>query len=785
MAKKLDIKKLFLERGEIIGLALAGGVGVLLIAVTLFRPGRGLFSPGSGDMIKALKSPSDTAEAKLRDPDNQPTDGEKAPPEEEAKKKRIKPTLDALAAADFPQSPWVAHLEVDSLPRSEPKVFNIKEAAAAAETVPLQSYILRVAGNKMYVRVLKGEGDRAGGEGGDALGAAGGRLRGMMSPGGGGAGRGGRGMGGLAGMGMPPGGEGGPGGAGGLGFESKKKAKKASEIPLEKLQNEIMAEQVRPVRMAVIAGSFPLKDQVEEFRRKLRLPSEAAVLGELSAFVPPSGRTSQSFKFRGVKVQRRQLDRDGKPLEEWKDKKLQEDYAPYVIVTGQRFEEDDPQLEKVRFPGLAMRKLMQFRPENVGKGVVGTGAGGYGALYGGGSAPGMGEGGPGMGGKMMGGPPGMGGMMMGKKGKDENLPEDRYPKVESQLALLQKTLKELESKDVADLAATKSRFTSKGVDIFDDTDEGMDDPVPPGGLGKGGLPGEGGPGEGGDLTRQYELPEYCLVRVIDVTVEPGKTYEYRLKIVMSNPNYKRPDVASTEYSKAPTIESEWSTLPIKVEVHDDLRYYAVDQRKLDGSGSSAPLISELDERRQLVMQAHRFLSDVDLARGPTVPVGNWAVAERFAVYRGEYVGRRVRVELPVWKFDLEDYAIATDSTTAEKQGRRGIEVPFGLEAKGDQPEAILVDFDTGNHGYERVTQVDEDKVDTKMVRDQSHVEALLLMPDGKLVLRESAIDSDTSGGEGEDRNRRVKEARDRVKAIKEGAEKKPVMPGGGGVGSPG
>src|SRR5947199_349441 len=44
MAKKLDLKKVFLQRGEMIGLSVAGVVGAALLVTSLFLPGRGLFS---------------------------------------------------------------------------------------------------------------------------------------------------------------------------------------------------------------------------------------------------------------------------------------------------------------------------------------------------------------------------------------------------------------------------------------------------------------------------------------------------------------------------------------------------------------------------------------------------------------------------------------------------------------------------------------------------------------------------------------------------------------------
>jgi hypothetical protein len=158
------------------------------------------------------------------------------------------------------------------------------------------------------------------------------------------------------------------------------------------------------------------------------------------------------------------------------------------------------------------------------------------------------------------------------------------------------------------------------------------------------------------------------------------------------------------------------------------------------------------------------------------------VAERFAVYRGEYVGRTERVEVPIWKFDIEDFVVASDSTTTKRQP--GISVHFGLNARGDQPEAILVDFDTGRHNYDRVIGKgdDDEEVKTRKVTDQAHVEVLMLYPDGRLMLREGAIDCNDQEGEGKRRAEDVREARKRVRGLKKDKKKDGIDRGTGGTG---
>jgi hypothetical protein len=55
------------------------------------------------------------------------------------------------------------------------------------------------------------------------------------------------------------------------------------------------------------------------------------------------------------------------------------------------------------------------------------------------------------------------------------------------------------------------------------------------GGGMGGMMG----GEGG-MGMEIKLPEYRMFRFVDTTVEPGKTYRYRVQISVRNPNYGLP-----------------------------------------------------------------------------------------------------------------------------------------------------------------------------------------------------------------------------------------------------
>src|SRR5262249_31184753 len=133
-----------------------------------------------------------------------------------------------------------------------------------------------------------------------------------------------------------------------------------------------------------------------------------------------------------------------------------------------------------------------------------------------------------------------------------------------------------------EVAAPPDRFKSEDFDIFrsrPDTGTGT-------GGGEGGRPGLSGARPGGGNTEgpgaggtegHGELPEDCPVRLLDVSVQPAKSSEYRLQVVMANPNYDRKDVASPTYQVARELASEWSKMPIRVHVDPELHYYAIDQ----------------------------------------------------------------------------------------------------------------------------------------------------------------------------------------------------------------
>src|SRR5215831_17320545 len=161
-------------------------------------------------------------------------------------------------------------------------------------------------------------------------------------------------------------------------------------------------------------------------------------------------------------------------------------------------------------------------------------------------------------------------------GLPERLDGIRYPRPENSLRLLKQSLEKI---------GTPRQTTPRDADAENPFEKEIDkDAIKPKGT---------------------AIPEYCLARFIDATVEPGQSYEYRFKVRMHNPNSMRAkDIASAELAKSEHITSEWVYIPGQIGIPADFSFFAVDERELnrrrfaDAKGPS---------RDETVVQLHRWL----------------------------------------------------------------------------------------------------------------------------------------------------------------------------------
>jgi hypothetical protein len=535
----------------------------------------------------------------------------------------------------------------------------------------------------------------------------------------------------MGGMGPPGMGGMGPPGMGAPGFmppeQTGEKLPTTRTVDIDKLnlQNTRLAENINPLRMGIIVGSFPYKKQIEEYRNALRFETLPEMYADPRS-VP---------QFVGMDVERREVFPDGQATPWWK-LDLERTYGPHFLKARGQTEPDEPELAEIVFEGLAMPRVAQFRP-------------------------------------------------------------GRYPKVEAELKHIEETLAELKKAREGKKIARPNPFADDKFSIFNarsfqgvgNQGGGFTGGMGPGGMGMGpppgmrpGMqapgvppgPGEGGPaGYGTTTAQQFVLPEYCLLRILDVTIQPGKTYEYRFKVRMANPNYQRPDVVFPNVARDKEIAStDWIPVTERLVVPPELYYYAVDVRKLDKEKARLRAPS----RGQVALQAQKWIDHVfpnpdDFKN--SYPVGDWSVAERLLVYPGESVAQTPEIEVPIWLYPAERFALAT-------KGRKDV-VPVNFGTRFAPSDPLLVSAEGGdNLSYLKLTEVGENNARKhQSILDRAPQELLILTADGRLVRRDSETDK-----EDKERVDRYDAWKARIKEVRE-AKRQPLQSSPFGPGGPG
>lgn len=739
--KEFDTKQFLLEKGEVVGLYSAIALMVLMLILSLFMPGSGFFSGSPKEKALALKKDTDQLDNSLRT---------KQPSEKDLPEKREGRLIDIdtreLKADSFAPGGLFFEPRIRENPaRRPPRIYNVDEAIVAIAHVPIDVYLFDKNFEKIWVLVDK-DGRRSSGGGGGAnsfnpfL---------QLSKGGGMMGSGGMPQGMMGGM---------RGGMGGMNpmmmqmqrlsmnpnnaqnFQSADSSDgyRAIQIPVKDWNpEERTAHQLRPLRMAIIAGSFPYKNQLEEHKTKLRLASTDAVLNE--QVETSDGKKAEAFRFLGIEVQRKEVDANGNTINDWALLELGKTYQLWLKNTWVPFQQEDPKLEQVRFPGLAMPLLREFRVSQT-------------------TAPGI---------------PGMA-QLMGMMNKMQQQPgavkpaqttatndtaegkeETHYPNVIESLPKIQATLAELNKEQTQQVAAPRQRtptlldpFNPNAVITTDNPQPAAPDPKQ----------------AGANESKEY-IPEHVLARAVDVTIEPGKHYRYRLRIKMANPNYKNPDVASPDYKEGESLVSkDWKEIQQTVSVPPELRYYVVDEKQgstrndrnaIPVESAQAELWRDNPKSDQVVMQFQRWVESTQRSRKDSdlVSVGEWAVADRVLVSRGEYVGRKVKVDLPIWVYTRNAFILPVENQKERARNRKvktGIDVDFGQE--NPDSNMILIDFEGG-----KVSST------TAKLVDNSVMEVLMLGPDGKLLARNNMKDTND-----EERKKNREEVMKRIQDVRTG-----------------
>ena len=571
--------------------------------------------------------------------------------------------------------------------RGQPNVLTPKEVRLAyvRAQLPRIRFTLDAGGNPTKVCVLKR--DRLGG--GQPAGP-GGLKPGDLAP-----------MGGLPRM----GGMRGPGGKFGL-QQAPVLADNIELVDIAAAEKCVLATEPFGQRLVLVEASFPYKQQLEEHRTRLRLPSNGAVLAERVRDKDGKGRPS--FRFNGLVIERAVANRDGswgpwqrllgkvRPEEEVERRAydLEQAYQALVLQLppAQRFEQDDPRLQPIikASRGLMMGLPRQFlsRP----------------------SPPGS--------------PPGT---RQGYAGLEGNLPT------------ILNTLQRLKE------TKTPPR---KLPDV-----KPFDGPAaPPVGRAPSERPKFGQPG------LEETLPDYCLVRFLDLLVEPGKVYKYRFKVKMANPNYapnpeQRKDTTPPLARPEELVTAAWKETP-PVAVPADEFLYAVDQAKVSRK-KLRPGFKTPDEN-QAIFQIQRWV-DSFRSGGGECGLGDWLVAARFFVGRGEHVRTPLGFTLEVPFYRLGETEVTLAALPGRRRGIRPPQIPLTF---GD--DSVLVDFEgEKERGRYTRTEMEGGKPRTVYVVDRVATEVLIQRPDGKLIARNTARDAADTVRENryEDYLKRIEEAR--------------------------
>jgi hypothetical protein len=498
-----------------------------------------------------------------------------------------------------------------------------------------------------------------------------------------------------------PGGRSGSG-SGGQNFDANVKRPAIKYIPIDELdkaieEGKLPAMTVIPLRGALIHMEIPYKRQVEEIKRALRLPStdEATQWGPI---------------YDGYEVQRRvtQVYADGKfdVISDWDEYKFEEqyqekinsrkvadtlenDYLSYFIRYDMQLALPLPQLvsELGSYPTIRLPNI-----QNTIKKLIDAGAKKI--------TP----------------------SDTTERLKNHSLPKDLY----------------------------RPQPGSDGASIYGENNV----------QGLGGAPKQpnktGGPGSGPTSYRPGMMMDTganapakvevdtLLLRFIDVNIEPGYTYEYRIRVKMLNPNFGRTsEVSNPADAKVERLFSRWFTIDAKnsnITIPSEQFVYATDvaaYRKTIEESYQGSREAELRDRLQVkdsqaVVEICRWLHSVTLESGTLrEPVGAWVVAD-IPVGRGEFVGRKTYVKLPLWSSETKSYILREISSNAgTKAGvANKYHLPKGWLVNFVTPD-ILVDFQGG-----RIPT----RLASKNIVEDVETELLIVSPDGKLTVKKSHED---------------------------------------------
>jgi hypothetical protein len=496
-------------------------------------------------------------------------------------------------------------------------------------------------------------------------------------------------------------------------------------IPLdpEKIADKRLALTIYPQRMVIIHAAFPYKEQVKEFARALRFKDEAEIFDPRNDAAPI---------FKGFLIQRRVLYLDQRVAADWHDLNYESHYRETIYPRSLGDHEDPWELSYVKLPVEA--DMVMPLPD-----------------------------------------------LSGMKGT--------YPEIT--LESIQKTIQK--GKDLnkppaipKSLSKQKGEGSIFGNNKLSQEAFGTNQPTSPEmTLPKGGRKGTGmspegmGMGTNPATVAVAELPDAVLMRLIDNDIIPGRLYQYRMKVLMQNPNWAGPqddkgnwtvkdkfelvshrqdakrmllgaseeDARAIEQrffgdikdEKARLEEVRWNTdkkdaatpwqeMKGFVRVPQEDFFFAIDPSvPMPDPNDPKKTVGVKLEPGQGLLQVQRWLPTANI-KGYREPVADWVVADVVA-RRGYYLGGEQFVNLPIWSSEFNRYVlrkVPADKDAKHKEGRRGVV----MDPTKPGPRYAVVDIEGGTIRKRFTRQID----------DESATEILLVDEDGRLYVRSSARD---------------------------------------------
>jgi hypothetical protein len=231
--------------------------------------------------------------------------------------------------------------------------------------------------------------------------------------------------------------------------------------------------------------------------------------------------------------------------------------------------------------------------------------------------------------------------------------------------------------------------------------------------------------------------DHLLLRFVDTDVKPGYTYEYQIRLKMLNPNYQHEtEVANPADATKETLYSGWTQISGNITIPPSQYLYAMDVASYRKATDETYTQKERDLLQKLqvkdgqaVIEMCRWLPEVKLDGGKREPVGAWVVAD-MPVGRGEYVGRKTYVKLPLWSSETKSYILRDISQLAGKKEELKQHLPKGWLVNFTTSD-ILVDFQGGKV---------QTRTPSKVITEDVATEMLIVSDDGSLAVKRSLVD---------------------------------------------